>query len=68
MIASNISTEPAKVNKKNLTAAYTRLPLPQMPIRKYIGTSMTSQNRKNSRKSSETNAPIMPVCRTSMKM
>jgi hypothetical protein len=39
-----------------------------MPMRKYIGTSITSQKRKNSRKSSETNAPSMPVCSTSMKM
>ena len=49
-------------------AEYSRLALPQIPIRKYIGTSMTSQNRKNSRKSSAMNAPSMPVCSTSRKM
>ena len=40
---SSISTEPAKVYRKNLMAAYRRRSLPQTPIRKYIGTSMTSQ-------------------------
>ena len=60
-------TLPTSVNRKNLIAEYSRLSLPQMPIRKYIGTSITSQNRKNSRKSSETNAPIIPVWSISRK-
>ena len=49
-------------------AEYSRLSLPQMPMRKYIGTSITSQNRKNSKKSSDMNAPSIPVCSTSRKM
>ena len=65
---SSITTLPTSVKRKNLIAEYSRLALPQMPMRKYIGTSMTSQNRKNSKKSRETNAPIMPVCSTSRKM
>ncbi len=36
------------------------MPLPQIEIRKYIGTSSTSQNRKNSTKSSEEKTPISP--------
>ena len=63
-----MTTLPTRVNRKNLMAEYNRLSLPQMPMRKYIGTSITSQNRKNSRKSSETNAPIIPVCSISRKM
>ncbi len=49
-------------------AEYSRFALPQMPMRKYIGTSMTSQKRKKSRKSSDMNAPSIPVCRMSRKM
>ena len=60
-------TLPTSVNRKNLIAEYSRLELPQMPMRKYIGTNMTSQKTKNSRKSSATKAPIMPVCSTSRK-
>ena len=43
-IATSISTEPASVNRKNLIAAYSRRLPPQMPMRKYIGSSMISQN------------------------
>jgi len=35
-------------------------------MRKYIGTSITSQKRKKRRKSSDMNAPSIPVCSTSM--
>ena len=62
---SSMTTLPTSVKRKNLIAEYSRRPPPQMPMRKYIGTSITSQNRKKSRKSSATNAPINPVCRTS---
>ncbi len=65
---SSITTLPTSVYRKNLIAEYRRFELPQMPIRKYIGTSMTSQNRKKSRKSSDMNAPSIPVCSTSRKM
>ena len=43
-IPSNSRTEPISVYRKNLIAAYNFLGPPQTPIRKYIGTSMTSQN------------------------
>jgi len=42
-MASSISTEPAMVYRKNLTAAYMRRSPPHMPIRKYIGTRVNSQ-------------------------
>ncbi len=41
---------------------------PQTPIRKYIGISITSQNKKNRNKSSETKTPITPVSSTSRQM
>jgi len=43
-IASSISTLPSNVYRKNLIAAYSFRGPPQMPIRKYIGSSITSQN------------------------
>ena len=42
-MAINISTLPNNVYKKNLIAAYSRRGPPHTPIRKYIGSSMTSQ-------------------------
>src|SRR5215470_16701968 len=42
-MASSMITEPASVYRKNLMAAYNRRSLPQTPMRKYIGTSITSQ-------------------------
>ena len=44
IIASSMSTLPKSVYRKNLMAAYSRRGPPQMPMRKYIGSSMTSQN------------------------
>ncbi len=41
--ATSISSEPKKVYKKNLTAAYTRRSPPQMPITKNSGISVASQ-------------------------
>ena len=41
--ATSISTLPTSVYKKNLIAAYSRRGPPQMPIKKYIGSSITSQ-------------------------
>ncbi len=43
MIASSIATLPTSVYKKNLIAAYSFLGPPQTPMRKYIGTRLTSQ-------------------------
>ncbi len=42
-----------------------RLPLPHTEIRKYIGTSSISQNKKNSMKSSALNTPRRLVSSTS---
>ena len=39
-----MTTLPKRVYRKNLMAEYRRRSLPQTPIRKYMGTSMTSQN------------------------
>src|SRR3989339_673576 len=43
-ITSSISTLPNNVYRKNLIAAYSLRGPPQIPIRKYIGRSITSQN------------------------
>ena len=43
-MAISISTLPTSVYRKNLIAAYSRRGPPQTPIRKYIGSSITSQN------------------------
>jgi hypothetical protein len=37
-----------------------------MPMMKYIGTSMISQNMKNRNRSSATNTPSTPVCSSSI--
>jgi hypothetical protein len=37
-----------------------------MPMMKYIGTSMISQNTKNRKRSAATNTPRMPVSRSSI--
>ena len=47
-----------------MIAAYSRRGPPQMPMRKYIGSSMTSQKTKKRKKSSAMNTPIMPVSRS----
>jgi hypothetical protein len=43
-IATSISSDPAVVYRKNLTAAYTRSLPPQIPMRKYMGMRTISQN------------------------
>src|SRR3990170_8887671 len=52
---SSMNTDPNSVYRKNLMAAYSRLALPQMPIKKYIGTSTSSQKMKNSTRSKAMN-------------
>ena len=44
MMATSIRTLPAIVYRMNFTAAYTRRSYPQIPMRKYIGISIASQN------------------------
>ena len=46
-------------------AAYSLRGPPQMPIRKYIGSSITSQKTKNRKKSRATNTPMVPTCSSS---
>ena len=43
-MATSIRREPKSVYRMNLMAAYTRWPCPQMPMIRYIGTSIASQN------------------------
>ena len=50
---------------KNLTAAATRCSLPQTPMMRYMGTSISSQKVKNRMRSRATNAPIIPTSSTS---
>ena len=38
-----MNTLPSRVYRKNLMAAYSRRGPPQTPMRKYIGSSITSQ-------------------------
>ena len=62
---TSIKAEPKNVYNTYFHAEYTRFPLPQTEIRKYIGTSSISQNRKNRTKSSALNTPRRLVSRTS---
>src|SRR5713101_9992133 len=61
MIASSRSTDPASVKRKNLIAAYSFRGPPQIPIRKYIGKSITSQKTKKRNMSSAAKVPDIPV-------
>ena len=68
---TSINALPRMVNMRNFIAEYSRLlfgSLPQMAIRKNIGMSSSSQNRKNSRKSSDVKTPITPVWSASSHM
>jgi hypothetical protein len=60
-IAMSINTDPNNVYRKNFIAAYSRWGPPHMPIRKYMGRSITSQNMKKRKKSSDRKTPITPV-------
>ena len=63
-IPTSMKALPKKVNIRNFIAEYSLRPLPQTAIRKYIGTSSISQNRKKSRKSSAVKTPMTAVCST----
>ncbi len=47
--------------------AYSRLAEPQIPIRKYIGTSTISQKTKNRIRSNAMKVPAMPVSSRSIR-
>ena len=64
---SSIIRLPMSVNRKNLMAAYSLRPLPQIPMMKYIGISTSSQNTKNSTRSKATKVPAIPVSKSSIK-
>ena len=63
---ASIRAEPRAVNRKNFTAAYTRRSPPQIPMMKYIGTSITSQKAKKTSRSRATNTPRIPASRNSI--
>ena len=63
---SSMKIEPNSVYRKNLIAAYSRFALPQMPIRKYIGTRTSSQNTKNRMRSKAMKVPAIPVSSSSI--
>ena len=67
-MATSMNADPRMVNIKNFIAEYSRRPVPQVEISRYIGTSSISQNRKNSRKSRAVNTPITAVCSTNSQM
>ena len=46
---------------KNFIAAYRRFALPHPAMRKYIGTSIASQNTKNATRSRERKIPMIAV-------
>ena len=56
-----MNTDPNNVYRKNLIDAYCRFAEPQTPIKKYMGTSTSSQNTKNRIRSNAMNVPAMPV-------
>ncbi len=64
---SSMNTDPNSVYRKNLIEAYWRLAEPQIPMRKYIGTSTISQKTKNRIRSNAMNVPAMPVSSSSIK-
>ena len=64
---SSMNAEPNIVYRKNLMDAYWRLGPPHTPMRKYIGSSVSSKNTKNRIRSWATNTPFMPVSRISMR-
>ena len=61
-IPTNIKALPMKVKRRNFIAEYSFLPLPQIEIKKYIGISSNSQNKKNRNISNEVKTPIIEVC------
>ncbi len=52
-----MKADPNSVNRTYFHAEYTLRPVPQIEIRKYIGISSISQNRKKSTKSIALNTP-----------
>ena len=57
------NAEPNAVYRKNFIAAYSRCALPHPWMRKYIGTSINSQNTKNRIRSSDRKMPMIAPSR-----
>ena len=57
-IPISMNALPSIVKMRNFIAEYSRRPLPHMDMRKNIGISSSSQNRKKSRKSIAVNTPM----------
>ena len=57
-IPISMNALPSMVKMRNFIAEYSRRPLPHMDMRKNIGISSSSQNRKKSRKSIAVNTPM----------
>jgi hypothetical protein len=62
----SMNTDPNSVYRKNLIEAYSRFSLPQIPMRKYIGTSTSSQKMKNRIRSNAMKVPAIPVSSSSI--
>ena len=58
---TNMNALPRKVNTRNFIAEYCFLPDPHIEMRKYIGSSSSSQKMKNSIRSRDTNTPMTAV-------
>ena len=55
---TSMNALPRMVKIRNFIAEYSRRPVPHTDMRKNIGISSSSQNRKNMRKSSAVNTPM----------
>jgi len=58
---ASIIALPSKVKTTYFIAEYSLLPVPQIEIKKYMGITSISQNRKNKRRSREQNTPRILV-------
>src|SRR4030043_1002786 len=67
-IPASIIALPTRVYITYLIDEYSFLPLPQTEIRKYMGTSSSSQKRKNKTRSKEQKTPNMLVSRSNNQM
>ena len=67
-MATSMKALPSKVNITNFIAEYSLRPVPQMEISMYMGSSSSSQNRKNISRSRVANTPITAVCNSSSQM
>ena len=63
--AISMAALPKMVNIRNFMAEYSLRPLPHTEMSMYMGTSSSSQKRKNSSRSKETNTPMIAVCKSS---